>query len=179
MRRQDGPRRLDDRLRTIAFVAGLCVAAGLVLSMRFPANGGSLGADIHVVAAPTGELAVNPDGIVLEGVGLEPGTDPATGDLQILNQTGSILDVHVRGIPDNAGLDRSLWISVTGPGGRVLYSGTLGGFRGWTSPGVTFHPGEWRGFRIATWLPSGTSAGFAGRMTQVDLGFEVRVEATS
>jgi hypothetical protein len=179
MTRTDGSRRLDDRLRTMAFVLGLCVAAGFVLSMRFPPNGGSLGADIHVVVAPTGELAAKPTGMVLEGVGMEPGADPVAGDLEVLNQTGVVLDVRLRGIPDGAGLDRSLWISLTGPDGEELYRGPLGGFRDWTASAIAFHPGEWRSFHIEAWLPADTEPGFAGRMAQVDLGFKVRVEAGS
>ena len=175
MTRQE--RRIDDRLRTIAFVVGLVVAGGIVMSMTFPASGGSLGADVHVVAAPTGELAMKPTGLVLEGVGLEPGSDPATGDLNVLNQTGAVLGVRLRGIPADAELDRSLWISVTGPDDEELYRGNLEGFRDWTEHGVTFAPGEWRSFHFEAWLPAETPAGFAGRMTQVDLGFELHVEA--
>jgi hypothetical protein len=110
-------------------------------------------------------------------VGLEPGADPATGDLKVLNQTGAVLDVRLQGIPDDAGLDRALWISVTGPNAEELYRGDLEGFRHWTTTAVAFEPGQWRSFHVEVWLPADTPAGYAGRMTQVDLGFKVGVEA--
>ncbi|MGZ5299628.1 MAG: hypothetical protein ACXWDU_08120, partial [Actinomycetota bacterium] len=100
MERRKIGQRIDPHLRVIGFVLGMGLAAGVVAASRIPAGAGVLGADVHMVVAPTGELAVKPSGIVLTGTGLTPGADPVTGTLQVLNQTGSVLDVYLRGIAD-------------------------------------------------------------------------------
>jgi hypothetical protein len=169
-RRKNG-RRIDSRVRMIGFLLGLGLAASVVAASRIPAGAGVLGADVHLVVAPTGELAVKRSGMVLQGTGLTPASDPAIGVVQVLNQTGSALDVHLRGIPDTPGLDRTLWISVTGPAGEEVYGGALGGFRDWSTAGVTLRPGAWRTFRFEAWVPGDVGPGYVGRMAQVDLGF--------
>ncbi len=176
MERQRDARRIDRPVRVIGFVLGLCIAAGVVADSMIPAGAGVLGADVHVLAAPTGELAVKPTGMVLEATGLTPGSSPATGDLRVLNQTGTVLDVRLRGIPDTRDLDRALWISLTGPDGEDLYRGPLGGFRRWTKQYVSIRPGDWSAFHLETWVPSNAGPGYAGRIAQVDLGFEVHPE---
>jgi hypothetical protein len=163
----------------IGFVLGLGLAASVVAASRIPAGAGVLGADVHVVVAPTGELAVKRSGVVLQGTGLTPASDPASGAVQVLNQTGNALDVHLRGIPDTPGLDRTLWISVTGPGDEEVYRGALGGFRDWSTVGVTLRPGEWRTFRFEAWVPGDVGPGYVGRMAQVDVGFLARKETRS
>jgi hypothetical protein len=171
---QKNGRRIDSLVRVIAFVIGMGIAAGVVASSMIPAGAGALGADVHIVAAPTGELSVKPSGLVLEGTGLTPGSEPATGSVQVLNQTGSTLDVRLRGIPDTPDLDRVLRISVTGPDGERIYRGPLGGFRDWSRVAVTFPSGAWRTFRFEAWVPAEAGPGYAGRIAQVDLGFDIR-----
>ena len=100
MERKDKEQRIDSRLRVIGFVLGIAIAASIVTESRIPAGAGVLGADAHIVVAPSGELAVKPSGLVLEGTGLTPASEPATGSFQVMNQTGSVLDVRLHGIPD-------------------------------------------------------------------------------
>jgi hypothetical protein len=175
-RRKNG-QPADTRVRVIGFLLGVGVAATIVASQRIPAGAGSLGADVHMLVAPTGELAVKPSGIVLEGTGLTPASDPAEGAVRVLNQTGSVLAVHLHGIPDTPGLDRTLWLSVTGPDEEQLYRGALGGFRDWTRVGITLRPGEWGTFHFEAWVPGDAGPGYRGRIAQVDLGFRVKVRA--
>ncbi|MGZ8652425.1 MAG: hypothetical protein ACXWX5_09665 [Actinomycetota bacterium] len=174
MERRKSGQRADSRVRMIGFLLGLGVATSIVAASRIPAGAGSLGADVHVVVAPTGELAVRQSGIVLEGTGLTPASDPVSGALQVMNQTGTVLDVHLRGLADAPGLNRTLWISVTGPGDEEVYRGALEGFRDWSAVGVTLRPGAWRTFRFEAWVPGDVGPGYAGRMAQVDLGFRVK-----
>jgi hypothetical protein len=174
-RRKNG-QRVDGRVRAIGFLLGIGVAASIVASQRIPAGAGVLGADVHVLVAPTGELAMKPSGMVLEGTGLTPASDPATGSVEVLNQTGVVLDVHLRGIPDTPGLDRTLWISVTGPDDEQIYRGELGGFRDWSARGVALRPGEWGAFHFEAWVPGDVGPGYAGHVAQVDLGFRVKPE---
>jgi hypothetical protein len=163
--------RIDSRLRKIGFLLGIGVAMTIIAAERIPAGAGVLGADVHIVVAPTGELAMKPSGLVLEGTGLTPATEHATGSFQMTNQTGSMLDVHLRGIPDAAGLDHTLWISVTGPDDEEIYRGGLGGFRDWTATAVTLRPGQSRTIELEAWVPVDVGPGYVGHMAQVDLGF--------
>ena len=171
MERRNKNEQADSRVRVVGFVLGIAIAASVVTAGRIPAGAGVLGADAHIVVAPSGELAVKPSGLVLEGTGLTPASDHATGSFQVMNQTGTILDVRLRGIPDAPGLDRTLWISVTGPDDEEIYRGSLGGFRDWTATGVTLRPGEWRTLRFEAWVPGDVGPGYAGHMAQIDLGF--------
>jgi hypothetical protein len=177
--RRKNAQRMDSRVRVIGFLLGIGVAASIIAAERIPAGAGVLGADVHIVVSPTGELAVKHSGMVLEGTGLTPASDHVTGDVQVLNQTGSVLDVHLRGMPDSAGLDHTLWISVTGPDGEEIYRGALGGFRDWSTGGVTIHPGGWNSFHFEAWIPGDVGPGYAGHVTQVDLGFLARKESGS
>lgn len=171
MERRKDERRLDARVRAVGFVLGLGLAASVVAASRIPAGAGVLGADVRLMVAPSGEIAVKRSGIVLEGTGLTPASDPVTGTVQLLNQTGSVLLVRLRGVADAPGLDRTMWISVTGPDDEEVYRGALGGFRDWSGVGVTLRPGTWRTFRFEAWVPGDVGAGYLGRMAQVDLGF--------
>jgi hypothetical protein len=169
-------RRIDSRLRLIGLIIGTALAAGVISTSRIPAGAGSLGADVSVVAAPSGELAVKRSGVVLRGTGLTPGTEPAGGAVQLLNQTAGPVSVRLRGIPDTAALDRTLWVLVTGPSGEELYRGPLDGFRDWTAAAITLEPGEWRSIALEAWVPDDVGPGYAGRIAQIDLGFEVSTE---
>jgi hypothetical protein len=174
--RTEKEQRIDSRVRVIGFVLGIVIAASIVTESRIPAGAGVLGADAHIVVAPSGELAVKPSGFVLEGTGMTPASEHATGSFQVMNQTGSVLAVSLRGIPDAAGLDRTLWISVTGPDDETIYRGSLGGFRDWTTSSFTLRPGEWRTLGLEAWVPGDVGPGYVGHMAQIDLGFRSTVK---
>ncbi len=176
MERRKIDRRIDSRLRVIGLIIGTALAAGVISSSRIPAGADALGADVSVVAAPSGELAVKRSGVVLRGTSLTPATDAASGSVQLLNQTAGPVSVHLRGIPDTPALDRALWILVTDPDGEQLYRGPLDGFGDWTAAAITLDPGEWRSIGLEAWVPDDVGPGYAGRIVQVDLGFEVDTE---
>jgi hypothetical protein len=90
-----------------------------------------------------------------------------------------VLDVRLHGIPDAAGLDRTLWISVTGPDDETIYRGSLGGFRNWTAESITLRPGEWRTLSFEAWIPGDAGPGYVGHMAQIDLGFRSTVRDAS
>ncbi len=171
------PRRNNQRtpkwIRTIGFLTGLAVAAAVVGAMKIPAGAGALGADVSIVVAPTGELGVKESGSVLAGNDLTPASDPVTGTFQILDQTMFPLRLHIRGVPDAPGLDGTLWVELTGPGGLHLFRGSLGDFRDGTERSIVLQPGEWNTFDLTAWIPGDDGTGYAGRMVQVDLGFHV------
>lgn len=176
MERKDKEQRIDSRLRVIGLVLGIATAASIVTASRIPAGAGVLGADARIVVAPSGELAVKPSGIVVEATGMTPASEPATGSFQVMNQTGSVLNVRLHGIPDAAGLDRTLWISVTGPDDATIYRGSLGGFRHWTATSFTLRPGEWRTLSLEAWISGDAGPGYVGHMAQIDLGFRSTVK---
>ena len=175
MERTNREQRIDSRLRVIGFVLGIAIAASVVIESRIPAGAGVLGADAHIVVAPSGELAVKPSGLVLEATGMTPASEHVTGSFQVMNQTGSVLDVRLHGIPDAPGLNHTLWIWVTGTDDETIYRGSLGGFRDWTSSSITLRPGGWRTLGFEAWIPGDAGPGYIGHMAQIDLGFRATV----
>lgn len=173
MERRGNIQRTSARIRLVGFMLGLAVAATVVGASRIPAGAGVLGADISMVVAPTGELAVKHPGRVLAGTTLTPASDPATGQFTILDQTMFPLNVRVRGIPDMPGLDGTLWVALTGPDDEELFRGSLSDFRDWTDDPVLLKPGVWNTFGLKAWIAGDVGSGYAGRMVQVDLGFRV------
>jgi glycosyltransferase involved in cell wall biosynthesis len=136
------------------------------------------GTRVAMVVAPTGELAVKHSGRVLAGTTMTPASDPATGQFTILDQTMFPLNVRVRGVPDMAGLDGTLWVELTGPDDQQLFRGSLADFRDWTEDPVLLEPGVWSTFGLHAWIPGDVGPGYAGRMVQVDLGFRVSKAAS-
>jgi hypothetical protein len=173
MERRSSTHRTSARIRIVGFVLGMAVAASVVGASLIPAGAGVLGADIAIVVAPTGELAVKQPGRVLSGTALTPTSDPATGQFTILDQTMFPLNVRVRGVPDMPGLDGTLWVELTGPDDQRLFRGSLADFRAWTDDPVLLEPGVWSTFGLRAWIPDDARPGYAGRMVQVDLGFRV------
>lgn len=176
MERRKRETRVDAHLRLLAFLIGMMLAAGVVASSMIPAGAGSLGADITVVVTPTGELAVKRSGDVLDGNGLTPASAAVVGRMQLLNQTGETLAVHLRGVADVPDLDRILWISVMGPGGNQLYRGPLGGFGDWTRANAVLVPGRWNTFDLEAWIPGSAGPTYEGRVVQIDLAFRTDAE---
>jgi hypothetical protein len=171
--------RTAARIRIVGFMLGLAVAAAVVGASKIPAGAGVLGADISMVVAPTGELAVKHSGRVLAGTTLTPASDPATGQFTILDQTMFPLNVRMHGVPDMPGLDGTLWVVLTGPDDEQLFRGSLADFRDWTEDPVLLEPGVWSTFGLKAWIPGDVGPGYAGRMIQVDLGFRVSKAASS
>ena len=87
MERRVNTHRTAARIRTVGFMLGLAVAVAVVGASKIPAGAGVLGADVSMVVAPTGELAVKHPGRVLAGTTLTPASDPAIGQFTILDQT--------------------------------------------------------------------------------------------
>lgn len=171
--RRRNTQRTATRIRIIGLVLGMAIAATVVGASKIPAGAGVLGADISMVVAPTGELAVRHSGSVLAGTGLTPASDPVTGQFQILDQTMFALRLRLRGVPDSPGLNGTLWVEMTGPDGQQLFRGSLDDFRDWTESSLTVQPGVWSAFELKAWIPGDAGPGYAGRMVQVDLGFSV------
>jgi hypothetical protein len=144
-----------------------------LLAWRIPPGHTTLGAAVTVVTEPSGELAVSPGGTLINATSMrpEPASSAETGELHVRNETGSKLDVHLRGVASQPDLNDALMIDVSSDGAPI-YSGTLGGFRSWSDDGVTLESGAKASFRVSTWLPQTLTEGYQGRTTSVDLEFK-------
>ena len=168
--------RADAVLRGIGLLLGFSLAVIVVLSSRIPPGTGFLGADLIVASGPTGELAVSPIGPFISATNLTPGpeTTAPSGDLKILNQTGSTLRVQVRGLPSTKDLDSTVMVDVTSSGDPIFH-GTLGDFRGWSTGSVTLAPGQRADLSVSTWLANTEDRAWAGAIAQYSIEFRSTV----
>ncbi len=162
--------------RWLAGAAFACGALAVVLALtawRVPPGNGDLGADVFLLAAPTGELGVSPTGPFLRAEGIFPTrSDEATrGTLVVRNQTGRTLGVQLRLLPSGRDLDHLLRVTIDARGRRV-YGGRLAGLRSWTPP-FTLDAGRLESLRFAAWLPESVDRGFRGRVESIPVEFEV------
>lgn len=158
-------------LRVLGLVLGLAAAVSLVLVSRIPPGTGTLGADVIIAAAPTGELGVSPTGPFLSATNLSPGgTDIPAGILKVTNQTGIDLHVQVRGLPSSRDLDDVLRLRVA-TDDEPIFEGTLGELRTWSSAAFTLASGETGDVEVRTWIDPTEDEGWSGRMANVALEF--------
>jgi hypothetical protein len=170
--------RGDTLLRISGLILGLTVAASLVAASKIPPGTGVLGADVLVASGPTGELAVSPSGPFLSATNLTPAPaqDPPSGTLRVTDQTGSALEVRLRGVPDSPDMDQLLHVRVDA-GSLTLYDGMLAGLRDWTSASFTLTPGERQDVTVSTWLDPQDGASWAGRVGTIFLEFDTTPQA--
>jgi hypothetical protein len=163
--------RGDIVFRAFGLAIGLAAAASLVLSSRIPPGTGSLGADVILASAPTGELGVAPVGPFLSATNLSPSDDDApSGDLQVTNQTGVALDVQVRGIPSTPDMDTLLHVRVAA-GDQEIFDGMLSDLRDWSAASFTLASGETGDVQVSTWLDPAGGQSWSGRVASVALEF--------
>lgn len=158
--------------RGLGFIAGFAIAVGAVLSWRIPAGTGELGADVSVVALPTGELKLSTTGPFAASSGMHPGS-AVMGSVEVSNDTGSELRVTVGAEPSTADLDELLWVELDA-GGRDLFRGPLGELRIGTSGAFELRPGETTSLGVRGWLPTSVDGGFQGRIVDLALTFDPR-----
>ena len=154
----------------LGIALGLATAASLVLTSRIPPGTGTLGADVILASAPTGELGVSPSGPFLSATNLSPGSErvPA-GILQLTNQTGVDLHVQVRGVPSSTDMDEALHLRVA-TNDMSVFDGTLGEFRVWSASAFALASGETGDVAVRTWIdPDGDS--WSGRIANISLEF--------
>jgi hypothetical protein len=163
--------KADIWIRSLGLVLGVTVAAIALVSSRIPAGTGLLGADIILASAPTGELAVTPTGPFLSATNLTPSSPASSGSLAVFNQTGSTLNVAVRGLPSTKDMDQVMLIRVDADG-TSIYDGTLGGFRVWTTKTISLGSGQTANLTVRTWLDPQSGESWSGRITQVGIEFD-------
>jgi hypothetical protein len=159
----------DGSARIVGLAVGVALAMVVILAWRIPGGDGSLGASLTFSAAPTGELGVEPAGILISEPALRPAMS-VEGAMELLNQTASTLEVSLRALPSNPDLDRLLMVEVLA-GGEPLFSGTLGALRRWTRTPLVLESGESRTLDVRAWFPGTVRTGYEGRIEQVPLQF--------
>lgn len=162
----------DAWARRIGLAIGLLLALAAVLSWRIPAEGAGLGADARFVAAPPGELTVEPAGAFLSARRLESGGEAPEGRLWLRNITGGPVGVRLRGLPSSRDLDRLLRVQIE-DGDATLFRGRLGRLRSGTRA-LVLGRGERRALDARVWLPAGAGARAVG--AAVDVTVELRAE---
>src|SRR2546421_371139 len=163
--------KADIWIRSLGLVLGITVAAITLVSSRIPPGTGLLGADIVLASAPTGELAVTPTGPFLSATNLTPSSPASSGSISVFNQTGSTLDVAVRGLPSSTDMDQVMLVQVAADGTQI-YDGTLGGFRDWTTKTISLASGQTANLTVRTWLDPTSGEAWSGRVTQVGIEFD-------
>jgi hypothetical protein len=161
--------RTDARARQIGLAIGLLLALAAVLSWRIAGGGAGLGAEVSFVAAPPGELTVEPVDSFLSANGLQAG-ESAHGRLLLRNITGGLVSVRLRAEPSSRDLDRGLRIGLAS-GGRSVYRGSLGALRRWTPAGAVPRGGQ-RALEARIWVAKG--AAVAGAVVDVTVELEAR-----
>jgi hypothetical protein len=159
--------------RGVGFLGGFAVAMVAVLSWRIPAGTGELGADVSVIAVPSGELKVSTTGPFLVSSGMLPGS-AARGSVDVLNDTGSDLHITVSAEPSITDLDDLLWVELDA-GGRDFFRGSLAELRRGTTNGFDLRPGRVATLGVRCWLPTSSDGGYQGRIDDLALTFDAKV----
>jgi hypothetical protein len=159
--------------RAIGLATGLALAALFLLAFRVPAHGGTLGADVRMVAVPPGEVEVESDGDFLTARGLAPGGRAAHGTLRVRNVTGSDLRVRLRGLPSSRDLDRMVRVELR-TDDRTFFRGSLRRLRHWTRA-VPLRVRDTLTVSARVWIPEGATGDYEGR--EADVTVETRARS--
>jgi hypothetical protein len=163
-------------IRTAGIATGLALAALMVLALRVPASGQSLGAGVRMAAVAPGEVHVPRTGAFLNVGGLEPGGKSARATLPVRNVTRGPVDVRLRARVANHDLDRAVHVQLRA-GGRTLASSSLGDLHEWTRS-LRLNTAEERVVRVRAWIPKGTD-NTIGRRVAVDLELDAELAKAS
>ena len=156
--------------RWTGLVAGLALAAAIILMGRVPGGHGVAGAALGLSASPATELGVSPAGReFMTARGLKAGASPAEGSLVIANYTGRRLTAGVRLSGDDRDLDRVLQVAVSAAG-RTLYVGPLGGLRKSGRLGLRLAARRSGRLVFRAWVPRGLpTREFQGRFARLNV----------
>lgn len=159
--------------RAAGLLAGIALAAALLAAGR-PAEGGSaVGAAVSAHADLNGELAVSPAGPAsfLRAAALRPEA-PASGSVEIRNQTGLRQRVRIRALGSSAAMDDTLSLRFEA-GGAELRSGMLGELGRPGGDPVVLDPGESAAIATAASIPPGAPPDWEAALVDVALLFDL------
>lgn len=156
--------------------AGLVAVAILVSQWRVADGAVLTGVDVRLLAAPTGELAVTPNGPFLTATGLMPGAAPGTGVVTIRNQTARPLAVSLRLAPSAPELGDALQVTFVAP--KVSQKPVpLRLLDGPAAPVLRLDPAEEQAVTVVVGVPAGTTNA-GGRGGDVTLRLVAEVEGS-
>lgn len=161
--------------RSLGLVAGLLVVAAALLAWRVPTVPAGAGAEVSFKAVPTGELAISQGGAFVDAPALIPSsrTGGAGGTVVVTNQSPASLAVTLRALPSTDDLDDLLQVEVTA-GASVVYQGSLGDLRRWTTRVLVFRSGASQAFTLRSWIPLTARSGWRAQHVDVDLQLRTR-----
>jgi hypothetical protein len=163
----------DSWARRSGVLLGLIAAAVFLLAFPVKGGGGAMGLDVTITSMPTGELAIDPVGPFVQGAGLAPDDEPATGKLEIRNQTGVSLAVGINILVSSNYSDEFLEVTATNDG-ILLFKGTVGELRGLQDDLLQLDSGETASVDVKARVLDG-AVGYQGRIETVS--FELHSEA--
>ena len=154
---------------------GAAITVAIVLAARVPPGHGWMGADVSVIAIPTGSVSLDHAGTLLVANDMHPGTTAQTGpsaSFRITNIAGHPLEVHLHALPSTTTLNDQLRVRVATRRG-VLLRGTVGSLREWSPQSISLGTGGSAEVEVAVWLPSSATA-YQGAIDDVTLEFHTR-----
>jgi hypothetical protein len=157
------------------FLAGLAAAAFALSGWQIPAGSGTLGLDVQVLANSTGELGLEPAGVVLNARHLDERNASAEARTTVTNQTSAELAVRMRALPESHDLDALVRVEALA-GDHAIFRGPLSGLRAWTAP-LRVAPNDAFEMKLRLTLVPG-ARGYRGRMEDIGLEFRSRAVAT-
>jgi hypothetical protein len=160
-------------LTIVGASAGVVAAVAVLAGARVAGGNGVAGADVVFAANPVGELGVRPVGPFASGVGLMPDGRSISGRVTVANQTGRLLIVRVRALPNTKELNSVLRVQLRA-GTRTLYAGSLEGLAQRGTAPFELARGQSRSLRLRAWLPSSLRHGFGGRTDAITFDWHVR-----
>ncbi len=160
-------------VRGVGLLTGIIIAVAVLASGRVPGGAGTVGADLTITAAPTGELDIPAGVVVHAGHMLPTGSEKAAvGSVPIRNQTGQTVDVFVGAVPSVRDLDAALRLELRAAG-ATLFDGPLERLRDGSTTPIVIASGQTVDLRIAAWVPEG-ARDYEGRIGEVALTFRTR-----
>lgn len=161
--------------RTLGLAAGVVLAVAALFAWRVPTVPTGVGAAVSFTASPSGELAVSQGDAFLKAPALIPSSPSGgtSGRVVVTNQSPATLTVQVRALPRSDDLDDLLHVEVSA-GEAVVYEGSLGGLRRWSSRVLVFASGASQVFTVQAWIPVTVHAGWRSQRADVLLQLKAR-----
>jgi hypothetical protein len=135
-------------------------------------------AEVTLVAAPSGELALTPPGGTATSGKLRA-SEPSDGlahRTTVQNATGGPLLASLRARPATAELDRTLHVRVSAKG-EILFDGMLGELREGTPGSVELASHESAEVTVLAWIaPAAAEELWRGRVADVELTYVTRAD---
>lgn len=160
-------------LRIAGLVAGIILAASLLLAWRVPASNGKLGADVRLVALVPGEVTAAPTDFFLSTRAMKPGDAPKSGVLRVHNITTGAVDVRVKALPSDRTLARAAHLELSSAG-RILASGSIADLRRSSRP-LRIPLGKAATLRARVWIPRSAKHGYEARFADVTLDLRTQL----